>query len=104
MARELSETSSITPYSDTRAGADQRCEVKLAQNSATNGETTQIAISTTRSWEGLRLVARSKNPTEPTAPATTAIEAAVRIPENPPGLGIIPLRFTRQETCSNHRR
>jgi hypothetical protein len=49
-----------------------------------NGETTQIAISATRIWEGLRPVARSKKPTEQTAPAKTAIEAAVRRPTNPP--------------------
>src|SRR6266571_2364428 len=58
---------------------DQPFETKLANRRATNGESTQIAKSTKRSrGESLRRPAWSTKPTEPTAPASSAIRAAAR--------------------------
>ena len=52
----------LTPYSVTRIRTDHPFETMLAHNKATKGKTTQLARSTTRSWEGLRSVVRSKSP------------------------------------------
>jgi hypothetical protein len=73
MTTELTEITSITPWSVTLVSPDQRLKALLAQSRATNGDTTQSVRRTTRTSDGLRLVARSKKPAEATAPINTAI-------------------------------
>src|SRR6267143_1413927 len=59
----------------------------LANTRAMKGESTQSAKRTSRRREGLRWPAWSIKPTEPTAPASTAIRAAAwRKPRNPPSV------------------
>ena len=57
---------------------DQRFETTWAHTRATKGDSTHIAMSTSRIRESLRRPARSIKPTEPPAPASAAIRAAVR--------------------------
>src|SRR6202158_2409233 len=85
MAKEPSVRTSITLWSVARVRTDQRFETTSANTRATNGESTQIVKSTSRIRESLRRPAWSIKPSEPAAPASTAIRAAARRrPRNPP--------------------
>jgi hypothetical protein len=77
MANELSVMMSVTPYSVARVKSAQRFETMLAQARATNGDRTQITKRTRRK-RGVRSLARNIKPSDPAAPAPTAIRASAR--------------------------
>src|SRR2546422_1412121 len=84
MAKEPSVTTSVTQYSIARVRTDQRFATMFAHARATNGDSTHRTKRTSRR-RGVLRPARSVKPTEPTAPATTAIRAPARSrSRNPP--------------------